>query len=194
MSRVRIPSSTPFLSSNHHFSYTMKHGDFLCFVTRIVEKSWKNYATCRAQKEPFSTDLPRKTLFVEDDVPADTCGDMPLQAWVHPRTIATEWHTQRAVSSNEPMFFTFFASNRGKSWKTGRLHPSMQPARHSYGQLTCDTAFRASLQLSVEALSPTAAAGTSARTAPQRNRIPREPRLRVRHAHVERWDNRVPQR
>ena len=32
---------TTFLSFHHHLSHIVKHGVFLCFVARIVEKSWK---------------------------------------------------------------------------------------------------------------------------------------------------------
>ena len=54
----------------------MKHGDFLCFVTRIVEKSWKNYATCRAQKEPFLKICTEKTYsprMTSQPTPMATC-------------------------------------------------------------------------------------------------------------------------
>ena len=76
------------------------------------------------------------------------------------------------------------------------LDRSASRLRPQYLSLTfiCDTAFRANLRLSAEALPPTAAADTADRTVPQSNRIPQEPRLQVHRVHAGRPDNRQSRR
>ena len=113
MSRVRIPSSTPFLSSNHHFSYAMKHGDFLCFVTRIVEKIVEKLCDVLSSKQPVFTNLRRKTLSVADIVPTGTNGDEPMQAGPHPRTTAIGSSIKDCELKHTAVFRVFHL----KSWK-----------------------------------------------------------------------------
>ena len=94
---------------------------------KIVEK----LCDVSSSKQPVFTNLRRKTLSVADIVPTGTNGDEPMQAGPHPRTTVIDGRTMNTVSSSEPLFFSFFTSNRGKSWKMGRSRQSMQPAHHS---------------------------------------------------------------
>ena len=134
-----------------------------------------------------------KNLSIADDALSNTAGDKPVQAGLHPRTIAIE-DSDRRLRAQANLFFSRFppqiVENRGK-WADRAIRCN-RPIIH--GQPTCDTAFRASLRLSAGVHPPTAEAGTSGRTAPRRNRIPLELRLRVHHAHAGRPNNREPRR
>ena len=134
-----------------------------------------------------------KNLSIADDALSNTAGDKPVQAGLHPRTIAIE-DSDRRPRAQANLFFSRFppqiVENRGKL--ADRTIRCNRPIIH--GQPTCDTAFRASLRLSAGVHQPMAEDGTSGRTIPRRNRIPLELRLRVRHVHAGRPGNRAPQR
>ena len=183
----------------------MKHGDFLCFVTRIVEKSWKNRGKFLSSENPPFQLIPRCGS-VENCVPVRL---PPCLTFPYPGP-ATAFEVRDNTSSR---CFRWFSTNFPRSEAKNciltaivelkRLHKDKDagpitsfdatgPSFHAVS--LCGIAFRATPQLSAGVQLPKAADGTSDHTVHRRSRTPLELRLRARRVHAVRPDNRAPLR